>query len=279
MLFDLMCSLQERVPELGEFLPREVLDDTKLFSVDGKLPDAERDSEIIFPYDNVAFEHGVMASHGKVKVDSCVLLSQSKYLGVMGRYLGEGAVLENAVYVISSYPNIMTDGKRETVFMVGVTYREADAVKSMPIYSAYVNGGRELYGVKAGRDVPDNMWEWYRSVMPYTLEIVKAISSPKLFVVAEGSAKGFGVGKRVARSHQRPRHTVLNLGQIQKRYGLSGTGTGASKVAHPRRAHVRILRSGRYGGNVGKRVRVRSTWVGPTEARVGNKVYRVLLDD
>jgi hypothetical protein len=57
--------------------------------------------------------------------------------------------------------------------------------------------------------------------------------------------------------------------------GKSG-GSHASPRPHQRRAHIRTLRSPRYGTHVGQRIRVKEAWIGPREWILNGAVYRVL---
>jgi len=88
-------------------------------------------------------------------------------------------------------------------------------------------------------------------------------------------------GVKVLRSNDRPKYTLLKPNEIRIAMGLPEqltNRTGSPKTPHPRRRHLRILRSERFGENQGKPIEVAATWVCPIEAVRGNKRYKVRLD-
>lgn len=109
--------------------------------------------------------------------------------------------------------------------------------------------------------------------------------------------------KKIPRSHQRPLYTILHPHKIREKMRVPHpTGTGAGKggpiTPHERRRHERFLSDSKYkfdltgrpiepqpipygprkGESYYKKVDVPATWIGATESRVGNKIYRVILD-
>ncbi len=58
---------------------------------------------------------------------------------------------------------------------------------------------------------------------------------------------------------------------------LSGKFTRQSLATHSRRGHFRILKHERYKNNIGKRIWISDTWVGPTEWKgTDNKFYKIV---
>lgn len=55
-----------------------------------------------------------------------------------------------------------------------------------------------------------------------------------------------------------------------------GKKTTEIRMAHTRRAHMRILRSARFKEKQGQRVFVKSCWVGPAEWKINNSIYKIL---
>jgi len=113
-------------------------------------------------------------------------------------------------------------------------------------------------------------------------ELIKC-SEPTNFIMetAPKKAKNPSKSKKIPREHERPKFTLLEPAKIRKVMGtpLPGNGTvGSPKRPHDRRAHTRTLRSSRFGDNQGKQVSVKAAWIGPSEATVGNKIYKVRLD-
>lgn len=88
-------------------------------------------------------------------------------------------------------------------------------------------------------------------------------------------------GKKLSRAYQRPQYTILKPQQIRDRLGLvhpqGTTGTGRKSPApHERRRHLRRLTRA-SGYKEDKTIVISAVWVGPSEAVVGNKKYRVIL--
>lgn len=114
------------------------------------------------------------------------------------------------------------------------------------------------------------------------IDEVLYFDNPDFFVVEEAPARPATLKKRgpkILRSHQRPKYTSLKPRQIRDRLGLSPHKQGGPTAPHERRAHWRTFRSERYSEKVrGKRIRIASTWVGPSEVVVGGRKYRVILD-
>lgn len=85
---------------------------------------------------------------------------------------------------------------------------------------------------------------------------------------------------RVVRRHHRPTYTPLYPKDIRSRLRLPPLSAGGPKRPHERRAHKR-----RYPDNPekwpnmhGKTIVVKSSWIGPSKSKIGNKIYRVLLE-
>lgn len=80
-----------------------------------------------------------------------------------------------------------------------------------------------------------------------------------------------------ARSYYTVVHRRHAANRADLRAGSTVADKSATLTAHARRAHARILRSPRWGASMGKRVWVRSCWVGPLEwsDAESRQVYRV----
>ena len=120
-------------------------------------------------------------------------------------------------------------------------------------------------------------------------EEVMYINQPSHFILEEIHEKlherfqrkfgGKKKKKRYPRSTERPTYTVLPPKKIRHKMGLPPIthDTNGKKAPHWRRAHTRVLRSDRYRQK-GKTIFVKACWIGPSEAKVGGKHYKVLLD-
>lgn len=114
------------------------------------------------------------------------------------------------------------------------------------------------------------------------IEELIMMSGKDQFILEESQAKPRKVKPgALARSHQRPVYTILTPSQIRKKIQVKQgeSGTGATKRPHERRRHLRKLEAG--GGSRWKETKtivVKASWIGTSEAVVGNKKYKVRLD-
>ena len=175
-------------------------------------------------------------------------------------------------------------------------------------------GGWSLNG-KVSRVVVANkkevVWDWSKAMKEYlgddgseqgqryalailnnvmtAYEEVMYINQPTHFILEQVNVKlhekfqrkfgGKKKKKRYPRSTERPTYTVLPPKKIRQKMGLPPieNETNGKKAPHWRRAHTRVLRSDRYRQK-GKTIFVKACWIGPSEAKVGGKHYKVLLD-
>jgi hypothetical protein len=111
------------------------------------------------------------------------------------------------------------------------------------------------------------------------------INSPNQFIVEESpvkTAKKINKNK-IARSHQRPKYTVLKPNKIHKLFKytpeeITENSNKKSPTPHLRRRHIRTFRSDRYINAKDKQIIIPATWIGPTEYYDGFKKYRVCLE-
>jgi len=83
---------------------------------------------------------------------------------------------------------------------------------------------------------------------------------------------------KIVRRQQRPQYTILHPQTIRQRLRLPSLEKGGPKRPHERRAHRRTFRDSKFWRMQGKTIIIPATWVGPSEAVIGKKIYRVLLD-
>jgi hypothetical protein len=113
------------------------------------------------------------------------------------------------------------------------------------------------------------------------LEEVLFFNQPSSFVVEAVPAKPRPTKQgRVTRSHDRAHFTILPAGEIRKKLGLAEptSGSRSTPTPHERRRHWRTLKSEKYVHKKGQRILIPATWIGPSEAKVGNKYYKVRFD-
>jgi hypothetical protein len=117
------------------------------------------------------------------------------------------------------------------------------------------------------------------------LKQILLINSPNYFIVEESpvkTAKKINKNK-IARSHQRPKYTVLKPNKIHKLFKytpeeITENSNKKSPTPHLRRRHIRTFRSDRYINAKNKQIIIPATWIGPTEYYDGFKKYRVCLE-
>jgi hypothetical protein len=125
-----------------------------------------------------------------------------------------------------------------------------------------------------------------------SLQEVFYFNSPNRFVVEECPLKAMArwkkrqeqrrrkkkVKERIRRKHDRPIYTLLRPKEIRVKLGLPPLAVGGPRRPHERRRHYRTYRDDRYTEMKGKTVIIPATWIGPSEATVKNRRYRILLD-
>lgn len=133
------------------------------------------------------------------------------------------------------------------------------------------------------------------------LAVILSINNPNRFILEKAPVKQQITGKKIPRSHQRPEYTILSPSRIREEMRLPQirTGKGKSPAPHDVRRHDRWLSDKKYrfdpktglplelkeiprGPRKGelyyRHKIIEAHWSGPSENRVGNKIYRVILD-
>jgi len=89
------------------------------------------------------------------------------------------------------------------------------------------------------------------------------------------------IRRKVSWRKRRDYYTVLDAAhkandrKLKHGASVSLSDKDIERCAHHRRAHWRTLKAEKWGASRGKRVFVRQTWVGPSEWRESNQVYRI----
>lgn len=111
---------------------------------------------------------------------------------------------------------------------------------------------------------------------------IAKINQPQKFIVEVSPLKKRESAKKILRTHERTTYMLLTPDAIKKRFFHPGNhasgGTGCVKAPHPRRRHFRTLASDKFTTKQGQTIVIPACWVGPEEAHVGKKKYRVRLD-
>jgi len=293
MLWDKLCKIAEKNDIKGMQNLSGLLRKTKLFVFDQISTDflpkkqeetiKEEMSDFRLPYPVVAVEdpQGVVVV-ADIKKDQVgfefqrffldfILCHEKNHL-VMGfgkMKIGSCGKLE--IYTSSHVVNAFRGSKRIELFD-----------------SKYTNGSMSDYDFNDPKECakrPAELTEIFKSAsqnFSTGLQELFYLMQPKNFILQTTPRKVRDPLKspKIPRSHERPTYTLLKPGEIRRRMGIAvPPGKGGAKTPHERAGHRRTLRHDRFGKNKGKKIWVKHSWVGPSEARVGNKFYKVILDN
>lgn len=169
---------------------------------------------------------------------------------------------------------------------------------------------KKLYYRITGNEIQEHRAMGERELSDYLAQIIESMHNdmllfallniPENFILEKSPAKQQRTGKKIPRSHQRPEYTLLSPARIREEMRLppAQAGTRASPRPHDVRKHEKWLSAKRYrfdrrgmpiepkviprGRRKGelyyKHQIIEAHWSGPSENRVGNKIYRVILD-
>ena len=114
------------------------------------------------------------------------------------------------------------------------------------------------------------------------IEEVTLFNAPNRFVVEERhvSARPPQKAKKIPRSHDRPKYTLLTKKEVQVLLDVNSEDSQDRQhpSAHWRRRHYRTFRSEHWKNVLNKTIVIPACWVGPSEKQIGNKIYKVCLD-
>lgn len=140
---------------------------------------------------------------------------------------------------------------------------------------------KEIAFSMSGNECPDSIIHGCLRNAACGIEELMMLNTPDRFVLEIAPARARSPeGKKIPRSDDRPRYTILHPHEIRKVMGLpepSGEKRGSPRP-HERRAHTRTFRSERYKEAKGRTVIVPATWVGPSESVYQGRRYKVRLD-
>jgi len=115
------------------------------------------------------------------------------------------------------------------------------------------------------------------------MQEIVLMNQPSKFVleIATTAMKKDAVAKKtgkITRSANRPIYMILSPREIRKIMQVPDLERGKMVSPHERRAHPRTYRNARFSNMQGQTVVIPATWVGDSEAVIGNRLYRVILD-
>lgn len=171
-------------------------------------------------------------------------------------------------------------GNREISRMVGNTMIHA----SLQDLESPTMGGVKITRMTFDKIADDNYALIERFIEAFTSHLVLAMvyfvrffTDSKYFVVHEVSARK-RAGKIVTKPNDPGIYRILHITDIRKKYIKRNGSSGETSVGYERRGHMRTFRDERYVNMRGKSIFIKSTWVGPQESLVGDKLYKVYIN-
>lgn len=293
MIFDKLCSIIEKY--LPEY--RQLVEESKLFVFDGKphefLPKKIDENalynDFFLPFRTVAIEDSasVVILHdpfpnmvgfkddrifiecfsGEVEASN---FGDSTKKEIDGKFLGD----VNVCAIITGLIKLGSDSKHSKT-IEGVIHRLFYVnMKTKKIVGDYT--GKVLKELDGG--IGDTSAQCLRN--PATaLEEILLLNTPKHFIVEDKPKKQHRSNKKIARSHQRSKFTLIDAKAIKKIF-TEKTGKNFDKeiTGHERRKHFRTLKSDKFVNKKGSTIVIPSTWVGPREVTTNKRIYKVRTD-
>ncbi len=317
MLFDNLCMIAERhVPEIMEMLRQTKIfrieaDSKQIIKTFPKEMDEneirDRYDNFFLPYRNVAVEDN----------ESCIVLSDlipdqvgmnhfRGYIEVI-KVTDQGMEMIRASNKATMFLQDIPYNQDVFLMILGAIKplefgNEGMVVRSIISMYALATKKKIINRVKY---IPKNDPEINKNFTDSAIAVLYEImylNTPDRFILRETPAeerqklqkKKF----KLKRSHQRPVYTILKPDEIRRRMKVESLGDGGSRQPHDRRRHWRYLSDEKYrydesgkaidpffipsgprrGDLCYKKVIVPACWIGPQERRVGNKIYKVILD-
>lgn len=305
MLFD---EIIKYVKKISKRFANDFSNDSKLFIIDNpelidnldeKIEDHVEFSESVYlPYEVCSFE---------IPNDICFILAdvekdgdfvtKRNYLAYMSKEAGR----EVDVLVIGGVKHSLSDdrGYESKVNIHRISFFNGKHENWM--------SGEDFTRENLGDEIIDSFINDFGYEYQRVLKLLNVINHPKNFILEKTPVRKKQKRKtklkqrknRSLKSNKRPTYTVLRPNRIRQIMGLPEfKSDGRSKRGGDVRRHERFLSDekfrwgddGRlldqkvipYGSRVGefyyKKTTIPAHWRGPSEARVGNHIYRVILD-
>jgi len=300
-MWNQLCKIIEKNPGLSEHpFIREVVPQARLFMFDkpshtflyenGNVKIKENFDEFRLPFDVVAVQDPAsliviadVKSGQKgyaVQRDLCELINLSADSAAFDTKIMSLENVEHLQYLKKQFPNaivtMLAIGSMEKVSHVGD--EDYNFHVKLQAYAGFIDGNITSFKTgaqmaKDGYPMQDLCRNW-----PIALQELEFALAPKNFILETTPKRVRELGKKIPRQHERPVYTILEPNKIRKIMGLSQLGNGSSKMPHERRGHYRTLQHEKYGDNRGRVSWIKPTWIGPAEACINNKQYRVRLD-
>lgn len=169
-----------------------------------------------------------------------------------------------------------------------IDYTDKEVVKvkcdEQIIHEWCIARGHDIYKALNNPLIHDTiMYDWclsntLRNVMA-SLQEISFLNSSNHFILEDTPIKKRKLKKgHLHRSHERSKYIMLKPSQIRSKLGIDDAVGGSGRRSprpHDRRAHPRVLNRGTDKQRV---IRVKSSWIGPSQAQTSKRIYKVILD-
>lgn len=276
--FNSLCGFSEKIEDKGVeelSILRKILQGVNLFYLNGdskdflpKQVDQKSFDEFSLPFNSIAVEDSISVivinqiNNPDSESGFKRIFWEYKLVDRDMCYIGYGETCEN-----------VKSAKNGTEILMG----KWDAIKAWIIFNG--NGKVSLSEVRE-KDPYYNALkiEFVNNSHTAIQELLYACQPNKFILEITPNKIREPKKNRIPRFHERKIFTMLEPGVIRKKLGLPTVEIGGQKSPHERRGHWRTLTSEFYKEKRGQRIWIGAIWVGPSEAMIGNKLYKVRLD-
>ncbi len=300
--FDRLCWMSENLPPLRAF--ERVLRDAHLFHFPGVphevLPRELADEDALFHQENLVLPFRVTAIEDPA---SCLVFWDDKDgaqgLGQRRWFVECSSLADDAAMAWNNAESEREERKALTAEVLELLNRTW-SVSLGCINSIVPNlgAGRTGYTVDGnvhglylfdGEALVESEWvkSMGSSMIPQIqrnavagIEEIIYFNRPDRFIVRDTPprVRDPKTSPKIPRTHERPIYTILRPHEIREKLGM--TTATSHRTSHERRRHVRRYPEDpvRWPKAHGKTVVVPASWVGPSEAQVGRRTYKIMLD-
>lgn len=297
MLFDKACGFCEKYAQ--GFIP--LLESAKVFDLPieatvkklrlTKEEISDQRDSFFLPFRTVSIEGDILSKDLRREITCVIFRDEEKnslgfrqrreFVVFMKLVWGEGCnlvvsgVIENVV---------LEEGTADEGFSMGVRFSTNKGFLGLPKDGCEDDSEPVFHAIKDDALAPGDdkvLREIVHTVLCRAVgQILFVNLRTRTFIVEKSSTcVRHDGGKKILRSHERPRYVFLTPKEIRRIFGEDHQpGTHASPIPHERRRHYRVLRSEFYKEKRGKVIVVPAVWVGTKEKVVGSTRYKVMVD-
>ncbi len=300
MIFDKICGYIEKYKKLNTLRP--LVESSKLFDFPLKAHEipqtltAESFQEFFLPFPTVAIEDKAsLIILSDVEPGQIGMNSPRLFIEVMPLVIDTGAFAHGPEFEPDFDPMVnLANNGIEAIIIVG--YISSHKVRDEG--GVEIQGGtRSMFYINIDGEInevppPSDANMTLRNPIAAVEEIIYFNTHNRFILESKLKNPPKRKNKKIIRSHERPKYTILEVGKIRSKLGLEQVDPlKVLEHGFDRRAHWRYFQDKKYSENntlslkplpdgrmYYKKTRVGSTWVGPTKAIVGKRIYTVRTD-